>query len=135
MALYNRKKQAIVEHKEAMLEELASIGEEENTIVRRRGKIPDNLTDVLLQRLSASVRARIAQRLVDIALQEKDDRLALNAITEVFDRIEGKARQTTLTGRDKNDPMLELLGQLFKEEPKLVKEAGLESLGSLIDEA
>ncbi len=114
---------------------LSSLGAEANRVMR--GKVPDNLTDVLIKRLMPAVRIKLANKLIEIAL-EGEGRTSLDAIREIWDRVDGKARQSVITARAEDDPMMVLLREIYKADPKLVEDGTVEGdyrlLGPIIED-
>lgn len=104
------------------LAKLSDLGAEEyqETQVKYRGAIPTSLTDVLIAQLRPSIRTKVAKRLINIATEEGNPRIALDAIKEIYDRIEGRATQSIRQSRAADDPLLALLQEAFKDEPSLV---------------
>ena len=98
------------------LKVLSDVGAEEHNAVR--GKIPESLTDVILQQLKPAVRTRIALRLIEIATTGREKE-SLTAIKEIFDRVEGRARQSSAPTTDKDSVLLELLAETYRDNKRL----------------
>ena len=98
------------------LKVLSDVGAEEHNAVR--GKIPDSLTDVIIQQLRPQVRTRIARRLIEIATTGREKE-SLTAIKEIFDRVEGRARQSSAPTTDKDSVLLELLAETYRDNKRL----------------
>ena len=92
---------------------LTSIGED----VEAKG---DTLTDALIRQLKSRSRKRLAERLIDIALHSDHERTALEAIREIYDRVEGKARISVTNSRAETDPLMKILAEVMANEPKLI---------------
>lgn len=80
---------------------------------------PSTLTDTLARKLTARTRHAIARHLIHMALNEKEPKLALEAIKEIWDRIEGKSRQSIVQSRGVRDPLLEIYKQVF-DSPRII---------------
>ena len=108
---------------EDTLEVLSALGEEEHNEVqvKYRGKIPDSLTDVLIQQLRPGVRVKIARKLIELATEGRGS-LALNAIKEINDRVEGKARQSMAVKHETESIVINVLKDVYKEDRRLISE-------------
>lgn len=115
-------KKFTVKEAEEVLPILRDIGKEDNLEVasktRERHPIPDKLVDVLMQQLRPTLRTELAKRLIAIALGE-NDRMALDAIREIYDRVEGRARQATIAETQSNVIIVNTLKELFKDDKLL----------------
>ena len=96
---------------------LTAIGEEANE--SSKGVTETNLTDSLIKLLNKKTRKALAEKLIDLALVGAD-RTSLEAIREIYDRIEGRARVSVPTARAETDPLLKLLGEVMAQEPTLI---------------
>lgn len=77
---------------------------------------PDTLTEALAEQLGRKGMRTMAQSLIQLT---KGPRPSLDAIKYVFDRLEGKPRQSVVQSRDQDDPLLELLGKLMENDKQL----------------
>lgn len=66
---------------------------------------PDNLVDMLAYRLTKTQRKKLADKLIELALEKGN----LAAITYIYDRIEGKPRQAVLNRVEVESPLVTLL--------------------------
>lgn len=101
---------------------------------KQRGKdgpTPETMTDVLLGRLTPRIRTQLVNHLIAIAMDGLG-RTSLDAIREIFDRAEGKVRQQIVTGRDKDDPLLTLLRDIYQDDPKLAPNQPIDALFELM---
>ena len=83
----------------------------------------DGLTDVLIRKLRPGVRRKLADRLIDIALAEgsgASDRTSLEAIREIYDRVEGRAKVSVTQSRAESDPLMRILSEVMAGESKLI---------------
>lgn len=85
---------------------------------------PDGLSldDMLVWKLNKEISARLANKLISIAL--KGD---LKAIQYIYDRVEGKPRVSTVDVAEKEDPIVLILkdvyaGEADKENKRLAKQ-------------
>lgn len=99
-----------------VLPELVQQGAEEYKQVR--GKIPDTLTEVVLQQLKPQVRTAIAKRLIDIAINGRD-RDSLDAMKHIWERLEGRSRQADPADKDQSEVLLGILDKVFKDDRRL----------------
>ena len=65
---------------------------------------PDGLTEMLGFRLTKALRKQLADKLISLALNGN-----LNAITYVYDRIEGRPRQSILNKNEDESPIVTIL--------------------------
>ncbi len=102
-----------------------------------RRKTPDDLSDVLVFKLTPQRRHDLMESLVVMALELPNGPVKLKAIQEIFDRTEGRSRQASQTNKDKNDPLLELLGESLESTPLIEEQAQTfrEIMDDLIEEA
>ena len=97
---------------------LAEIGQQQYE--EAKGVVQSSLSEALTKQLTSRVRKRLAERLIDIALNEKADRTSLEAIREIWDRVEGKSRISVINSRAESDPLMRLLGEVMANEKKLI---------------
>ena len=96
---------------------LATIGEEANEAAR--GLASADLTSALTKLLTKKTRKLLAEKLIELALQA-GERTSLEAIREIYDRIEGRARVSVTNSRAENDPLLKLLADVMGPTPALI---------------
>ena len=96
---------------------LATIGEEANEAAR--GLESADLTSALTKLLTKKTRKLLAEKLIELALQA-GERTSLEAIREIYDRIEGRARVSVTNSRAENDPLLKLLADVMGPTPALI---------------
>jgi hypothetical protein len=82
---------------------------------------PEGLTETLSQILGVNpgMRRKLAESLIDIALHGMKDSDRLDAIKEIYDRIEGKSRTRTDARQAEGDPLLRLLNRAIAAQKKL----------------
>ena len=95
------------------LEEQVTVIKKRARGVKERGRIPDHLSDVLAKRLTPSVRTAIVEGLIEMATELPAGPVKLKAVQEIFDRIEGRAKQTNINISDREDPLVALLKELI----------------------
>ena len=78
-----------------------------------RGEPPEGLTDLLGWVLSRKNRIALAHNLV--AMAKGNGPLALQATQYIFDRMEGKPRQSVIEKRDEQDPLIELIKRVLND--------------------
>lgn len=72
---------------------------------------PEELVDMLAYRLTKGLRKQLADKLIEMALKGN-----LNAITYIYDRIEGKPRQAVLNRVEVESPLVSLLRAMTTDE-------------------
>lgn len=87
-----------------------------------RPPLPDNLTDMLMYRLSKTKMQALCDALIRMALNSEEKvsfAVQRQSIQDIFDRIEGKARQTIIEARAHDDPLIELMKEAYGPTPEI----------------
>jgi hypothetical protein len=79
----------------------------------------DDLIEILKWRLGRSGARKIADKLIALALDERGGAVTMDAIKYIYDRIEGKPRQTAVTVSDDESPIVRILRGLVDPKPAL----------------
>ena len=115
-----------VEKARVSIPAIGAVKHEIAKVRRRQGggsvTVPENLVDVLALKLTPRTRQALMARLLDMALDPRGGKLALDAIREIFDRMEGKPRASVISSRDAQDPLLNLYKEVFLGNSKLIPE-------------
>ena len=80
-----------------------------------RPRTPEGVTEVLAWRLGKNGAKLLAEKLIKLATGDKPD---LRAIQYIYDRLDGKPRQSVETINDGEDPFILLLQRLYEPENK-----------------
>lgn len=80
-----------------------------------RPKRADSLKGSLEQLLTPSLMKRLGQNLIDLALSGSNDKVRLDATREIYDRIEGRSRQTLEEHRE-GKVIIEILEKVMGQE-------------------
>ena len=85
-------------------------------------KVPDTLREMLIQLLTPSVRRKLGQNLIDLALNGSQDRIRLEATREIYDRIEGRPRLQPDDADKGQSPIIQILTQVMTEHNRGITE-------------